>query len=50
MSKAVISKSEMARLKASVKPASVDKHAKARDDMLRQKSEERKAKWPNTVS
>jgi hypothetical protein len=50
MSKAVISRSEMARLKASVEPANVDNHAKARDDMLRQKSEERKAKWPNTVS
>jgi hypothetical protein len=39
----------MARLKASVMPTKVDNHAKARDELLRQKSEERKAKWPNTL-
>jgi len=39
----------MARLKASVRSAKVDDHAKVRDDLLKKKSEERKAKWPNTL-
>lgn len=39
----------MDRLKRSVQSTKVDDHVVVRDRMLTQKSEERKAKWPNTL-
>jgi len=39
----------MERIKASVRQAKVDNRSHARDEELRKKSEERKAKWPNTL-
>lgn len=49
MSRTVISRSEIERLRASVRESKVDDSRSARDEMLRKKSEERKAKWPNTL-
>jgi len=49
MSRAVVSRSDFDRIRASVQQAKVDQRSKFRDEELRKKSQERTAKWPNTL-